>query len=200
MNERYASRGIHLAPTEVDNDIQIVVHESPTDHMNFQTKNFSYVTKEFGTFLDEIHAGGRQYLRAISSEKPTELPANLSTDFPGLKEDFLLPAQLSLVSENAHSSPLRISGPVTLWLHYDVSDLHLCSAHADLETDDRDITRYWPTSCVKYAGRNDLFSILLGMYPALVSPRERQVPRSASFREHRTPHPSHPREPTPTKP
>ena len=103
--------------------------------MNFQTKNFSYVTKEFGTFLDEVHAGGKQYLRAISSEKPTELPANLDADFPGLGADFVLPPQLSLVSENAHSSPLRISGPVTLWLHYDVSDLHPVAPHVDQEVD-----------------------------------------------------------------
>jgi tRNA wybutosine-synthesizing protein 4 len=89
--------------------------------MNFQTKNFTYVTKKFGQFLDEIHAGSRQYLRAISSEKPTEVPANLSADFPGLKDDFRLPPELAEVSDKAHSSPLRISGPVTLWLHYDVS-------------------------------------------------------------------------------
>jgi tRNA wybutosine-synthesizing protein 4 len=91
--------------------------------MNFQTKNFSYVTKEFGSFLDEVYAGGRQYLRSISSEKPTKLPSNLAVDFPELKDDFRLPAQLSLVTENAHSSPLRISGPVTMWLHYDVGVL-----------------------------------------------------------------------------
>lgn len=89
--------------------------------MNFQAKNFSYVTKAFGDFLDEVHAGGRQYLRSISAELPSKLPANLAADFPGLKDDFKLPQALSLVTENAHSSPLRISGPVTMWLHYDVS-------------------------------------------------------------------------------
>lgn len=90
--------------------------------MSFQSKNFSYTTKEFGIFLDEVHAGGRQYLRSTSAEQPSKLPANLAMDFPNLDRDFRLPAPLSFVAENAHSSPLRISGPVTLWLHYDVSD------------------------------------------------------------------------------
>lgn len=94
--------------------------------MSFQTKNFAYTTKEFGTFLDEVHAGGRQYLRSISADQPTKLPANLAVDFAGLKDDFRLPEAFSVVSENAHSSPLRISGPVTLWLHYDVSCACLC--------------------------------------------------------------------------
>jgi tRNA wybutosine-synthesizing protein 4 len=89
--------------------------------MNFQTKNFSYTTKEFGSFLGDVHAGCRQYLRSISADQPSKLPANLATDFPGLKDDFRLPEQLSFAAENAHSSPLRISGPVTMWLHYDVS-------------------------------------------------------------------------------
>ncbi|KAL1874680.1 tRNA methyltransferase ppm2 [Paecilomyces lecythidis] len=101
-------------------DRKVVVHEAQTENMNFQTKNFSYITKAFGTFLDEVYAGGRQYLRSISAEKPTKMPANLAVDFPELKEDFRLPAQLSLVTENMHSSPLRVSGPVTMWLHYDV--------------------------------------------------------------------------------
>ena len=89
--------------------------------MNFQSKNFSYTTKGFGAFLDEVYSGGRQYLRTISAEQPNKLPANLSRDFPSLSNDFRLPEQLSFATENAHSSPLRISGKVTIWLHYDVS-------------------------------------------------------------------------------
>lgn len=89
--------------------------------MNFQSKNFAYVTKSFGSFLDEVHAGGRQYLRSISAEQPSKQPAELATDFPTLQHDFRLPGYMSLVTENTHSSPLRISGPVTMWLHYDVS-------------------------------------------------------------------------------
>jgi tRNA wybutosine-synthesizing protein 4 len=100
---------------------EVVVHDSRSEHMNFQNKNFSYVTRTFGTFLDEVYAGARLYLRSISTENPSEVPANLSLDFPGLRDDFHLPAELFQVSSNSHSSPLRISGAVTLWLHYDVS-------------------------------------------------------------------------------
>lgn len=97
-----------------------MVHAAQSEAMNFEAKNFSYATKKFGTFLDEVHAGGRQYLRSISAEQPSQLPANLAFDFPGLKNDFRVPEHLALVTDNAHSSPLRISGPVSMWLHYDV--------------------------------------------------------------------------------
>ncbi|OKL56224.1 tRNA wybutosine-synthesizing protein 4 [Talaromyces atroroseus] len=101
-------------------DRKVVVHEAQTDHMNFQKKNFSYTTKDFGTFMEEIHQGGRQYLRSISADQPAKKAANFAEDFPEIKNDFSLPPQLSFVQDNAHSSPLRISGPVTMWLHYDV--------------------------------------------------------------------------------
>ncbi|GFF34488.1 hypothetical protein IFM58399_03889 [Aspergillus lentulus] len=115
----------------VGSDRKVVVHESRSENMNFQAKNFSYVTKTFGDFLDEVHAGARQYLRSISAEQPTKLPANLAADFPGLKDDFKLPEALSFVTENAHSSPLRISGPVTMWLHYDVMANVLCQIRGE---------------------------------------------------------------------
>ena len=89
--------------------------------MSFQAKNFAYVTKAFGEFLDQVTEGQKQYLRSIASEKPAESPTELSRDFPQIAKDFILPPELALVKENAHSSPLRISGPVTMWLHYDVS-------------------------------------------------------------------------------
>ena len=89
--------------------------------MNFQTKNFRYKTKPFSHFLDEIAGGSPQYLRSLSPEQPSKKPAEFASDFPELAADFVLPPQLSLASQNAHSSPLRISGPVNMWLHYDVS-------------------------------------------------------------------------------
>lgn len=99
----------------------MVVHEASTDQMNFQAKNFAYVSKPFGDFLDQVTEGQKQYLRSIASDKPAAKPAELSHDFPEIAADFILPPELALVKENAHSSPLRISGPVTMWLHYDVS-------------------------------------------------------------------------------
>lgn len=89
--------------------------------MDFTTKNFFYITKTFEQFLDEIERGERLYLRALSSEKPSELPAELSTDFPNIAKDFRLPPEIAVIMHTAHSSPLRISGPVNMWLHYDVS-------------------------------------------------------------------------------
>ena len=89
--------------------------------MNFQSKNFEYVKKKFGDFLDQIAKGDRQYLRSISVDKPAENAASLSQDFPEIAEDFQLPPELEMVNQKTHSSPLRMSGPVTMWLHYDVS-------------------------------------------------------------------------------
>ena len=94
--------------------------------MNFHLKNFAYSTKTFAEFIDQIDRGEKLYLRSLSAEKPTELPADISKDFPSIANDFRLPTALALITENAHSCPLRISGPVIMWLHYDVS-LHLMS-------------------------------------------------------------------------
>jgi tRNA wybutosine-synthesizing protein 4 len=109
-------------------DRKVVVHEARSNHMNFQKKNFSYVTKDFGTFLEEVDNGSRQYLRSISADQPSKKAANLADDFPGLNDDFQLPPQLEFARENIHSSALRISGPVTMWLHYDVRPIpsHSC--------------------------------------------------------------------------
>ena len=90
--------------------------------MNFQRKNYSYVKKHFGDFVTEALQGSRQYLRSLAAEKPADKPACFRDDFPQLQGDFQLPEQLEMVSRNHHSSPLRISGPVNMWLHYDVSD------------------------------------------------------------------------------
>jgi len=107
---------------------EVVVHEATTEHMNFQSKNFVYTTKPFGKFIDQVNSGGRLYLRSLSSEKPAELPADIARDFPSIASDFRLPPELALIKENAHSCPLRISGPVIMWLHYDVMANVLCQA------------------------------------------------------------------------
>lgn len=65
--------------------------------------------------------GEALYLRALSEEKPTEAPANLAEDFPGLADDFRLPEELGSVKDRMFSSVLRISGRANMWLHYDVS-------------------------------------------------------------------------------
>ena len=94
--------------------------------MDFQQKNFQYTKKPFSVFADEIADGSRQYLRSLASENPSGQPANFWVDFPELADDFVLPPQLDIVDQNMHSSVLRISGPVTMWLHYDVMANVLC--------------------------------------------------------------------------
>lgn len=89
--------------------------------MDFASKNFRYVTKSFGVFMEAVDTGERLYLRSLSAEKPSEQPADLKRDFPKISNDFRLPPELKVVGENLHSSALRISGPVNMWLHYDVS-------------------------------------------------------------------------------
>ena len=88
--------------------------------MDFTHKNFRYIRKPFGQFINEIKEGAQQYLRSLAAEKPTMKPANFAFDFPELASDFQLPPQLNQVIRYMHSSPLRISGPVIMWLHYDV--------------------------------------------------------------------------------
>ena len=99
---------------------EVVVHEAADGHMNFLGKNFVYTKKLFRTFIDEISQGSKQYLRSLSVSKPSSKAAELESDFPELASSFALPSQLDVVNENKHSSVLRISGPVSMWLHYDV--------------------------------------------------------------------------------
>lgn len=110
---------------KIGQDRKVVVHESKTANMNFATKNFAYTTKDFGTFMNEIHSDAedeqsRQYLRSISSDKPTEVATTLEEDFPEIASDLEIPDVLQVAKENVHSSPMRISGNVNMWLHYDV--------------------------------------------------------------------------------
>ncbi|GKT49437.1 tRNA-aminoacylation cofactor ARC1 [Colletotrichum spaethianum] len=102
-------------------DRKVSVHESTTEKMDFNAKNFRYVTTDFGDFVKEVQDGKRLYLRALSKDEPSSLPTQLADDYPSLAKDFALPPQLGFVDRNAFSSVLRISGPVNMWLHYDVS-------------------------------------------------------------------------------
>jgi tRNA wybutosine-synthesizing protein 4 len=105
---------------------ELVVHECSSDRMTFKDKNFQYVKRTTAEFLDGIAQGSKSYLRAISTSQPNRLPTKLQDDFPGIVEDFKIPEVFDIVKPNIHSSPLRISGPVSLWLHYDVLSNILC--------------------------------------------------------------------------
>ncbi|OTA88070.1 hypothetical protein M434DRAFT_126533 [Hypoxylon sp. CO27-5] len=99
---------------------EVVVHEASSSKMDFNSKNFAYVTKKFGDTMNKIESGHKLYLRALSEDRPSDQPANIRVDFPQLAGDFQLPEFLSFVAENQFSSVLRITGPVNMWLHYDV--------------------------------------------------------------------------------
>lgn len=101
----------------------MVVHEADSQKMDFNSKNFAYVTKKFGDIMQGISDGQKLYLRALSGDHPSDQPANIKVDFPQLAEDFRLPDALSFVKQNEFSSVLRITGPVNMWLHYDVSGI-----------------------------------------------------------------------------
>lgn len=105
---------------QIGKDRKVVVHDSHSQSMDFNAKNFRYATVPFGEFAMQVKNGGKQYLRALSAEAPADRPANLDQDFPLLAPDFVLPDKLRFCIENIHSSVLRISGPVRMWLHYDV--------------------------------------------------------------------------------
>lgn len=91
--------------------------------MDFQNKNFSYVTMKLHDFIDRVEQGHQLYMRSLSASNKTEHPAVFQKDFSALSADFSLPGGMSHVLDNAHSSPLRISGPVVMWLHYDVRSM-----------------------------------------------------------------------------
>lgn len=100
---------------------EVTVHESPTASMSFVDKNFNYAKRAFGKFADSVGRGEHVYLRGLSASAPASKPASLADDFPGLAEDFQVPAELKqTVEDRMHSSVLRVSGPVRMWLHYDV--------------------------------------------------------------------------------
>ncbi|KAJ6788551.1 hypothetical protein PWT90_06188 [Aphanocladium album] len=107
---------------KVGSQKKVVVHECQPENgkMDFNAKNFQYVTYDFGTIMSRAKNGDRLYLRSLSIDKPAEQPAKLEEDFPSLAADFTLPEQLKHVREQLFSSVLRVSGKVNMWLHYDV--------------------------------------------------------------------------------
>ncbi|KAH7398436.1 leucine carboxyl methyltransferase 2 [Pyrenochaeta sp. MPI-SDFR-AT-0127] len=111
---------------KIGSERELVIHECSSDRMTFKDKNFQYVKKTVADFLDGIAQGSHAYLRAVSSSQPNKLPTKIEEDFPTIAEDFHIPDVLNEVRLNSHSSPLRISGPVSLWLHYDVLANILC--------------------------------------------------------------------------
>ena len=98
---------------------EVIIHEASSSMMSFHQKDFKYVTKAFGEFLDMAEQGANVYLRSLSMKSKSDLPTLFHEDFPGISSDFRIRVQLNTVSERLHSSPFRISTAGS-WLHYDV--------------------------------------------------------------------------------
>lgn len=129
---------------KIGHERELVIHECSSDRMTFKDKNFQYVKKSVADFLDGIAQGSQAYLRAVSSSQPNKLPTRLEDDFSTIASDFQLPEVFDTVKSNHHSSPLRISGPVSLWLHYDVLSNILCQVRGSKTL------HLYPPSDVKY--------------------------------------------------
>ncbi|KAF1846610.1 LCM-domain-containing protein [Cucurbitaria berberidis CBS 394.84] len=123
---------------------ELIIHKCSSDRMTFKDKNFQYAKESVADFLDGIAQGSQAYLRAVSSSQANKLPTKLEDDFPTIAADFRIPDVFDIVKSRYHSSPLRISGPVSLWLHYDVLANILCQIRGTK-------TLYlYPPSDVKY--------------------------------------------------
>ena len=104
----------------IGGDRQFDVHHAQEDTMLFESKNFVIEKNTFSGFMDAIVLGEKRYLRTISSQDHRK-PANFGKDFASLAPDFVLPIEQILPKGRIHSSVLRISGDINMWLHYDVS-------------------------------------------------------------------------------
>ncbi|KAJ9604400.1 tRNA methyltransferase ppm2 [Cladophialophora chaetospira] len=100
----------------------IVIHAAQSRTMNFQRKDFAYKATSFHAFINHIQTtpSAHMYLRSISNTNPTGTPADFWTDWPEISDDFHIPSSLNFIESHKHSSPLRISANVNMWLHYDV--------------------------------------------------------------------------------
>jgi tRNA wybutosine-synthesizing protein 4 len=103
-----------------------IIHSASSPHLSFREKNFAYETVPFRTFTNAAAIGSHVYMRALSTSKPSKLPASLANDYPTLATDFQVPEALKFAEQYQHSSVLRISGNVNMWLHYDVMSNILC--------------------------------------------------------------------------
>ena len=133
---------------KIGEDRTIVVHEASDRHMDFNFKNFKYAKKPFKDFVDEIIGGSPQYLRSVSFENPAGKPADIFVDFPEIASGFRLPPQLDIVKQKMHSSVLRISGPVTMWL-VRTFGVHVSSFEPVFESRDMSLEGFTLWSCSK---------------------------------------------------
>lgn len=133
--------------SRIGHDTSVPVHHGNCrDLQFFPTKNFVYKNIPFKELKSEVESGSHVYLRSLASTSPFQKPANLNHDFPTIAPDFQIPAFLGShfhLSNRIHSSVLRLSGNVAVWLHYDVMSNFLFQIHGS-----KTVILFPPTSAV----------------------------------------------------
>jgi tRNA wybutosine-synthesizing protein 4 len=176
---------------------QVIVHSSPISTMNFQRKDsFNYTNLPLHTFLNILASSAKapdlephMYLRSISCSSPNSKAAVLETDWPEIASDFKMPPSLSYISNNLHSSPLRISTNLSMWLHYDVMANVLFHVSSSPKPTPKILILFQPQD-IKYlsfppGSTTSTLDILPTSPPANADPRSRSQQTSSS----RTPRP-----------
>ncbi|KAH7311763.1 S-adenosyl-L-methionine-dependent methyltransferase [Stachybotrys elegans] len=151
----------------VGGEKEVVVHEclEDTDGMDFNSKNFRYITQSFHNVMSRVQEGQRLYLRSLSQAQPSDSPANLGDDFPALAREFTLPPELEHVKDNHFSSILRVSGRVNMWLHYDV----MANVYAQIQGSKR-MVLFPPSDVTKLSFAPGASSSSLNVFAGLDTP------------------------------
>jgi tRNA wybutosine-synthesizing protein 4 len=104
--------------------LHIAIHEGQSRHLIFTPqKNFQYRTCTFSEFKGLLEQKKHVYLRALAGNHSFKGPANFWKDFPTIADDLLIPQTLKdgfNLDDKLHSAVLRVSGDVSVWIHYDV--------------------------------------------------------------------------------
>lgn len=122
-------------------DRPVSVHVSPEKRMNYCTKNYLFQMLPFPEFVARasgqlspeytseqryfVSPSERYYFRGLGPNPRAR--ANFFQDFPGLADDFKLPAFFEALIPRVFSSVFRAgSADLQLWTHYDITDNILC--------------------------------------------------------------------------
>jgi tRNA wybutosine-synthesizing protein 4 len=123
---RTAEWNIDFLAAKIGHETVVSIHDSQGPHMKFggEGRNIRYNSLPFGQFKVLLDHGYHCYLRSLNCSSNLEVPADFWSDFPGLRDDFKLPVFLKdafgISDTTFHSAILRVSGDVTMWVHYDV--------------------------------------------------------------------------------
>jgi tRNA wybutosine-synthesizing protein 4 len=133
--------------TQIGPETKVPIHNGLSRNLQFHPeKNFEYQTLQFKELKQKINSGSHVYLRSLASTAPFQKPADLWHDFPSIAKDFHIPDlfnQQFNLQEKIHSSVLRLSGNVAVWLHYDVMSNFLFQIHGS-----KTVILFPPTSVV----------------------------------------------------